>query len=258
MRTPLLCLTALALAVALPFPLSAAAAPAKPRNWTDNYGRTIAGDFVEADATEVTIRRPDGTIVRIPRDLLSPADLAFADQAQSSKPITVKLEVSRTKFGSARDDKSVEGLTTTTDQWGYNVVVINQTRLPGKELRADYVLYVQQAQQRKGTLTDGAKIHRSGSEKIAVLELMGRASFRTNSIATKKHELQPGWVWGQTGNTDQVIDTLEGIWLRVYQGNTLIAEFLSSESFRKAGWPSDAPKPPVANNQAGQRGNAGR
>jgi len=252
-RTPLL-LTALLTVASATFAAAPAAPGPKPHTWTDKQGRTIVGDFVEADATDVTVRRENGTTVRIPRAMLSPQDVTFADKAQENRPITVRLEVSRTRFGSAKDDKRAEGLIITTDQWGYSVLVTNQTRRVAENLRADYVLYVQQATLDKGVQSKAGQVHRSGSERIASLPLMGTANFRTSSIPTKKIELKPGWIWTQTGNSDQVIDTLDGIWLRLYQGDAMIAEFVSSEALRKAGWPSDAPKPPGSGNRGRQGG----
>lgn len=256
MRTPLL-LTALLTVASATFAATPAASGPKPHTWTDKQGRIIVGDFVEADATEVTVRRENGTTVRIPRTMLSPQDVAFADSAQANRPITVRLEVSRTRFGSAKDDKSDEGLIITTDQWGYAVVVTNQTRRAAENLRADYVLYVRQAALENGVQSKADQVHRSGSERITSLPLMGTANFRTSSIPTKRIELKPGWIWSQTGNRDQVIDTLDGIWLRLYQGEAMIAEFGSSEALRKAGWPSDAPKPPGTDNNRGRQGGGG-
>ncbi len=173
---------------------------------------------------------------------------------KGARPLTVKLDVSRLRFGSTRDETKVKGEIITTDQWGYNVTVGNQTRRKGENLRADYVLYVSQATLKQGVQAKAAQIHRGGTWTIASIDLMGSVSFHTTSIPTKKIELQPGWSWSKTGNTDQVIDTLDGIWLRLYQGETMIAEFVSSDSLRKGGWPSDAPKPPSA--QPGRRGAA--
>lgn len=51
---------------------------AEPRVWTDRDGRTVEAELVRADATSVLIRRAtDGREFTLPRDRLSPADLAF-------------------------------------------------------------------------------------------------------------------------------------------------------------------------------------
>jgi hypothetical protein len=252
MRTPLL-LTALLTVALATFAATPAAPGPKPHTWTDKQGRTIIGDFVELDAAAVTIKRTDGSMVRIARDQLTPQDVAFAEKATANKPIEVKIEASRKRFGTTRDD-SQQGQIVTTDQWGYGITVTSLTRRKAENLRADYVLYVQQATLKNGVQSDGSKIHRSGSAPIASLDTLAVITFQTNAIPTKKVELKPGWTWSKTGNSDQVIDTLEGIWLRLYQGDTMIAEYLSSESFRKAGWPKDAPKPPGSGNRGRQGG----
>jgi hypothetical protein len=70
--------------------LIALAAPsASARTWTDRDGRTVEAELVRADADSVVIRRvTDGREFTLPRDRLSPADLAFlaAAPAPPSSP----------------------------------------------------------------------------------------------------------------------------------------------------------------------------
>ena len=57
---------------------------AAPRTWTDRDGRTVEADLVRTEKDSVVIRRADGREFTLPRDRLSPADLAFLDQLPAS------------------------------------------------------------------------------------------------------------------------------------------------------------------------------
>ncbi len=60
---------------------------AAPRVWTDLDGRTVEAELVRADSASVVIRRAaDGREFTLPRDRLSPADLAFLSELPASPP----------------------------------------------------------------------------------------------------------------------------------------------------------------------------
>ncbi len=83
--------------------------------------------------------------------------------------------------------------------------------------------------------------NRAGAKTISTLEANGKTGFKTTSVAARQLHLLPGFYWKATGRSEDVDDRLEGIWVRVYQGKTQIAEFVSSETFKKAGWPTTTP-----------------
>lgn len=203
--------------------------------WTDTQGRTLKGEFVEATAKEVTVRRDDGTVVRIDRSLLSAEDLAYADKEQANRPIAVRIEVSRGKFSSQRSETTSR--ITTMEKWGYEIKVTNTTNLTGQNVRVEYRLFVRKAAAPGAKAPkDTSLTGKAGQHTVGSLNGRGVESFRTDTIDTKVIELQPGYVWGETNNNDAVTDKLEGIWLRVYQNDKIIGEYLSADSLRKEGW----------------------
>jgi hypothetical protein len=109
---------------------------------------------------------------------------------------------------------------------------------PATGLRADYQLYIRRAKLGE-SMSSQPLINRHGSGPIANIDAGGKVSFRTDSAAANILVLQPGYHWKKTGTYDSVNDKLEGIWIRIFQGNTMIAEYLSEQSFRKGGWPVD-------------------
>ncbi len=79
-------------ALCLAFLFASGFANASSRTWTDRDGRTVEAELVRADADSVVIRRvTDGREFTLPRDRLSPADLAFlaAPPPASAQPTPV-------------------------------------------------------------------------------------------------------------------------------------------------------------------------
>ena len=176
------------------------------------------------------LRRSFAVLVALAVSLWAAAPVSAAEP-----PIEVKLDVSRLKFG-AQDDNSNQGYTITTENWGYSIALTSKTMRPGTGIRVEYQLYVRQAKLGQTPSSQPLK-NRAGAKAIAKLDAGAKADFKTDSVVARQVKLLPGYVWKETGKSEDVTDKLEGIWVRVFQGNTMIAEYASSESFKKAGWP---------------------
>ena len=239
MKYPLLCMLGLLASVLL-------TAAETSRTWTDKFGRTLSATFVNADTQEITVRRDDGSTVNIPRDKLSDSDLAYADKAQANKPIAVTIEASRISFGPGKEIKSTNGQTLTAQPWGYSVTVSNTSSLVGQNLRADYQIYSRKGNEPGKPVASGALSHQAGTATIDKITARGSVEFRMTSVALATVQLKPGYVWENTDSTEVMRDTLEGIWVRIFQNDTLVGEFVSSDTIRKSGWPEENPASPAS------------
>jgi hypothetical protein len=209
------------------------------RTWTDLQGRTLTGVFVEANTQEITVQREDGSVVHLARTLLSPDDLAYADKAQAAKPITLTIGASRARFGSKRSE--TPGEVVTVEDWGYSFTLTNSSGLTGQNLRADYRLFYRRTKEAGvGDPVTQPLVHQSGTEDIAKLDPKGTLTFRTSAVSVTSTQLVEG-TWLATGTSTFVNTKFEGIWLRVYQNDKQIGEYLSSEELRKDGWPGATP-----------------
>jgi hypothetical protein len=218
--------------------LAVAALPAEDaaRTWTDTQGRTLSGVFVEASAQEVIVRRQDGSIAHLPRTSLSADDLAYADKAQASKPVSVTIDASRSKFTTKTTE--TPNLTTYVDGWGFNVNLT--TLLQGHNLRADYQLYYRRTKKMGDELAAQPLAHQGGTATLDELKPKGTASFRTTTVAITIEQLRDG-TWAVLRSGTYTDTKLEGIWVRLFENDQMIGEYASSEEFRKAGWPADTP-----------------
>ncbi len=236
MKRPLLLLLWMLAVVAL-------TAEEEMRTWTDQFGRTLTGTFVEANGQEVIVRRSDGTVAHLLRTSLSADDLAFADKAQAAKPIIVTIDASRSKFTTKRTETAT--MTTFVDDWGFNVNLTNTTLLTGRNLRADYVLYYRRTKKMGDDLATQPLTHQTGTEPLDTLDPRKAVSFHTSTVAITTQQLREGY-WTVLNSGTYVNTKFEGIWVRVYENDQMIGEYVSSEDYRKEGWLGGTPAPKAA------------
>lgn len=223
----------------------------QPHTWTDTKGRTLSGDFVEANAQEITVRLENGQTVKIPRAMLSADDLDFADKAQANRPIKVTIEVSRAIFSTKISN--AEKIQTISDQTGYNITLSNSSIFPGQNLRVEYQIFYRKGAAGQSTSLQ-PQMHQGGSETIDKIEAQGKKNFRTTAVTLAKQtprtvNLSNGttmiYTW-PNGGQSTVSDQIDGIWVRVIQNEKMIGEYTSSDSLSKAGWPADGGTAPAA------------
>lgn len=235
--------------IAILLPLVGAA---ESHTWTDTTGRTLNGEFVEANAQEVTVRLENGQTVKIPRTMLSAADLDYADKAQANRPIKVSIETSRAVFSTKTSN--TQQLQTVNDSTGYNVTISNLSLIPGQNLKVEYQIFYRKGVHGK-TISSQPQMHQGGSEAIDKIEAQGKKNFRTSTVAIAKQT--PRSVMSSSGNTmitytwpnggqETVSDQIDGVWVRVIQNEKVISEYVSSDSLAKAGWPDDGGSAPAA------------
>jgi len=203
---------------------------------TDKQGRSITADVLSVNGDKVKIKRDDGQTFELALATLSEADQKklkkWAEVEATRIPAdALKIELSRGVF----DTKKTEDMATytTKELWGYNITVANQSGKPLGELKIKYVLFVKPDLE-PGKDSSAASFKRTaGSATITGIQPLSKTALRTDTIDIYKQRLKPGWVWGKTGNTEMIRDTLHGIWLKVYSGNQLVAEICTPEALIK-------------------------
>jgi hypothetical protein len=75
----------------------------------------------------------------------------------------------------------------------------------------------------------------TGSFTIGALKSHEKKSFTTNSVELKKAHLNNGYYF-EDGGRQAAQDTLGGIWVRVMQGATQIAEYANPSILLKEKW----------------------
>jgi hypothetical protein len=217
------------------------------RTLTSADGRIIEAEVVGFEGIEkVAIKRADtGRTFTVAIDSFGESDRAAlraeaAEAAKKPKPLpagAVALELGRVKFAARREKQDIaladgstrrDAITVTEEDWGYSVTLRNTTLKPIENLRGEYILFVKvdtTAEQIEGR--DEARIKRSvGALEFEPVPAGGRITARTQPIVVRKRELANGIVWAGSREA-KTRDTLHGIWLRIYQGETLVLESAS-------------------------------
>ncbi len=234
------------------------AAEAEWRTLTDSQGRAIRAQIVSATDNEVTIKREDGQTFTLPLAQLSEKDQkdlrAYAKANPPAIPAgALELQLSRGKFDTLVSKETItlvggkivkDGLVITTEKWGYTVSLKNRTDHELSGVRLDYVLFARQDQAGNPKSSDQKfrqKRYRTNVEPIAVFS---QTDVRTNTIDTRKTQLQGGIVWKDSGGDSTTRDTLYGIWLRVYVGDQLLIEQANPPGLATSEkWPDGLPGP---------------
>lgn len=203
---------------------------------TDKQGRSIKADVISVDGNQVKIKRDDGQTFELSINTLSEDDQKklrkwAAEEATRIPPNALKIELSRGVFESRKQEDSAT--VTTEEKWGYSITVTNQSGKPVGNLKMTYVLFVKPDLE-PGKDSSKATFKRTeGKSSILGIQPMAKTTIRSDTINIYKQRLKPGWVWGKTGNSEMIKDTLHGIWIKVYAGDQLVSEICTPESLMK-------------------------
>jgi hypothetical protein len=217
------------------------AGPVAARTLTAADGRTIEVDVLGFEGgDQVVVRRTDTRQnFTLPISTFSAADQRAlrAEAVEAAKkpaalpPGALSLELSRARFDARREKQDLPmvsggvrkgALTHIEEDWGYTIALRNNTTRPIEDLRCEYILFVKVDQ--TGSTQSDNRLRRSRDRlEFTALAPSARVAARTSTITARRTELASGIVWAGT-NDNKSRDTLHGIWLRVYQGDTLVLE----------------------------------
>lgn len=223
---PRLLKTLLLLAVLTPL-----AVRAEMLTLVDPLGRSIQANVISVENGIVKIRRDDGQIFELPLKNLSDdsqSELKIWAQKNppASKPATettvfipteksITMSVSRGKFDVDVTYKS-EYAQDSYEAWGYNIQLTNTTLYPLDKLRIEYNIFG-----RRYSSSDQSV--QTGREAITGLGAKKSTTFRTKTFRLSKWKTSDNKAYG---------GQLNGVWVRLYYGNTLLQEYSSPDSIK--------------------------
>ncbi len=162
----------------------------------------------------------------LPALLLLTAIQAFAVPA----PYSFDFKVER---------KKLEGTRTSTlehkvsdEKWCYTITINNQSFKDVPNIDIKYIIYFKKE-------TEGSKVtkekHITGKSSAAMLQNNGNFTFDTDSVELIKSQLDNGFYY-VSGARTRSRDALTGIWLRLYQGGTMIGEYADPQTLTTGKW----------------------
>lgn len=233
-----------ALALLFLFPVAAhAAATPELHTFTDTFGRTLAGEILEAGDTQAKIRRDDGQTFTLELAQLSEADATYVAQwRRAHQKFQLRIEADTFHQTGANRSTNAAAINESISA-GYDLKVTNNASETVAGLRLEYnVFVVRPAGGRQGAGT-ASETRVKGSAALDPLKLKETATVRTQAVTYTK-------TVSTRGVASQTVE-LRGVWARVLFDGRLVAEFLSAEKLRAEGWQDIAPP------GRGRRGGAG-
>jgi hypothetical protein len=139
------------------------------------------------------------------------------------------------------NDASKKSSTNDTNKGGeecaYDIVVTNTSLKDVPALDVQYQIFIQR--QRLGEKKDVEHSDKvTGSATLPALKSLQKGSVATKSFPLSKANLQGGWTY-YNGGRQSAKDTVKGIWVKIYDGQTLLAEFANPSTVKdKETWES--------------------
>lgn len=222
------------------------------REFTNSSGKTIKAVVIAATATDVTLKMEDGRELTGGVSFFSESDRAFIETWRKANPskIAYDFEVTLTRDRADRRKTTEGNMLIVYETWKYSIKVENKSKsgsggitTSGLELRYNVAKTAKARAQQSRELNDGltpagALLVRAGSAKLGNLEYLRSVQVETETIPITLSELAPGWYFAD-GSKDENNDELEGIWVQIVEGDTVIYEKkLGSKAAADAKWVS--------------------
>lgn len=232
-------------------------ASAGARTFTDTQGRKIEAEVIEVTGANVTLRLQSGKSATVPIAKLSEDDRLFiaqwkdkprADPGDGSNdaPTTptninnlIAIDAKKVRVEKGQKKKVSQG-EVTEERWAFAVEVRNKSRVDLEGLKLSYRIYVDPQASEKLMLsqTEAFYAHVDTLDKVA---RGGAIKRNTEEVLLNRIELNADYEFTD-GSRSKIEDKLEGIWIKIWQGNRKVAEFKSNDStVKKAKWPDDEP-----------------
>lgn len=235
-------------------------ASAGARTFTDTQGRKIEAEIIEIIGANVTLRLPSGKSSTIPIAKLSETDRDFialwkstspADAGDGSKgaPTTpaninnlIEIDAKKVRLEKGQKKKETRG-ESTEERWVFAVEVRNKSRAALEGLKLSYRVYVLPLASKKLGLDPDDAVN-GGILTLDKVAASGVLKKNTEEVVLKRVELDGDYEFID-GSRNKLEDKLEGIWIKVWQGDRKVAEFKSTDAaVKKAKWPDDEPAVP--------------
>lgn len=213
--------------------LSTLVQAAEFRTFTDSQGREMQAKITRVSGDEVYIERRDGLGTRVKISLFSSNDQDYIrDWEQQNFLKSGVVGVRFTEETAKEQKKNQGGLQYTLYEGGYEVILNNTGDKDVPEVRVDYLMFLFRDKIGAKKRSDGTIERQKGSIELRTLKARSESRLPTKTFEMKETELAPGYVWSlqEAGHEPDSEDSLEGIWVKVYSGDTLILESSRPES----------------------------
>jgi hypothetical protein len=157
--------------------------------------------------------------------------IAASVRSAVSAPLNLEVVSDRRKLKS--DKSQTESTNSSTENWGYKVVILNKAFQPVEGLDVVYRVY-----KRDDSRTGVAEklVATPGSKVIASLKPGEKFTFDTESVVLSKSTLKAGWTYTDKSKAT-VEDGVAGLWLRIMKDGGVVFEHIKPTTLKtKVKW----------------------
>lgn len=207
--------------------------------FTDAQGRAITAKPVRMVGTQVEIERDDGSKFTVNPSIFIAKDQKFLAQWARdqliSKGDAIKISAKSAVTRKQKDGSST-GLKIKRFKGYYNIQIKNDSDLDLNDLEVEYRYYIFKNQVGADKRSDGNNMRVTGDSTITLLAKRSEIKIETKKTEMKETDLESGYRWANGGKSKSK-DQLDGIWIKLYQGDKVIAEFANPSTLpRKEKW----------------------
>jgi hypothetical protein len=214
----------------------------KPRTFTAKSGETVEG-IIQTVATGIAqIRMANGRVIPAKIDMLSEEDQKYIEDWFVRNKIAegnyFDIEVKRNKeqVGSTE----YISMEVKRSHASYDVKMRSKSTVDLTDLEVRYIIFMKEDD--RYVRNNNNRQAKRGKHKIEFWPAQELMEFQTKALELETEQLAQGWYsYGKARARDQ----LAGIWLRIYRGDLMLAEFSSPTMLeQKYNW-EDAGDPPL-------------
>ncbi len=125
------------------------------------------------------------------------------------------------------------GAAVTKERWAYEVTIENKTFKELGNLEVKYIIFFSKEQ--LGVKAAAMARRLNGAFTIAALKPHEKQVFTTDSVELDKSHLVGNWIYA-SGAKPNAIDTLKGLWVRVYQNGSVFSEYANPSTLLRERW----------------------
>lgn len=114
------------------------------------------------------------------------------------------------------------------ENYFYEVSVSNKSFKPSHALEARYILFVER--QEMGQKIGSERVEKvKGTAKVAALDAHANTHFDTKTVSLRERGLVGAYYYANGGRI-KAKDSLTGVWIKLFDGNTEVAEYVNPTS----------------------------
>jgi hypothetical protein len=232
-------------------------ASAGARTFTDLRGLKIEADVIDVTGGDVTVRLASGKTAKISISRLIKADRDFlaewqdkskagAGDGSKTTPATpanlanlIGIDAKKARVRKGEKTQEAEG-EITKEWWAFAVEIRNKSQTDLEGLKLSYRIYVDN-QASKKLAFGGTSAVAGGDITLDKVARGGVLKRNTDEVLLNQIKLDADFEFTDRSRS-RLEDKLEGVWIKIWQGDRKVGEFKSNDpTVTKAKWPDDEP-----------------